>query len=123
MERGVVLSGFLLIALLAGIFILYDGLATTNDTLAAVSQELEETRLRLAATIDVSGHGYVQTDVPINTGSSGGALLEADGDIVGINTWKVADAEGLGFAIPVEVAWDFTAQALNSLVADYRYEV
>ena len=42
---------------------------------------------------------YVQTDVPINPGNSGGPLINAKGEIVGINNFKVASFEGLGFAI------------------------
>ena len=46
---------------------------------------------------------YVQTDAPINPGNSGGALVDRDGNLVGINTFiysKSGGSEGLGFAIP-----------------------
>lgn len=46
------------------------------------------------------GNTYVQTDVPINPGNSGGPLVDASGRIVGINTLKAKDLEGIGFAIP-----------------------
>lgn len=44
----------------------------------------------------------IQTDAAINEGNSGGALIDTDGKLVGINTMKIADmgVEGLGFAIP-----------------------
>jgi serine protease Do len=44
----------------------------------------------------------VQTDAAINPGNSGGALLDVNGELIGINTAIKADAQGLGFAIPVE---------------------
>lgn len=42
---------------------------------------------------------YVQTDVPVNPGNSGGPIININGDIVGITTFKVSNSEGLGFAI------------------------
>ncbi len=49
---------------------------------------------------DVAGVRYIQTDVPINPGNSGGPLLDSRGEIIGINTWIVSNAQGLSFAIP-----------------------
>jgi len=46
----------------------------------------------------------IQTDASINPGNSGGPLLNSAGQVVGINTIKVASAEALGFAIPINVA-------------------
>lgn len=47
---------------------------------------------------------FIQTDSPINPGNSGGPLLSKDGRVLGVNTAIVAFAQGLGFAIPIEVA-------------------
>jgi len=49
---------------------------------------------------------HVQTDAPINPGSSGGALIDRDGNLVGLNTFTITEgefSEGLGFAIPEPV--------------------
>lgn len=57
--------------------------------------------LRLATFAD-----FIQTDAAINFGNSGGALIDADGQLVGINTAVLAQAlgtEGIGFAIPVNL--------------------
>ena len=47
-------------------------------------------------------YNLIQHDASINPGNSGGPLINTNGEIVGINTLKVSDAEGLGFAIPVD---------------------
>jgi S1-C subfamily serine protease len=53
-----------------------------------------------------AGKIYMQTNSQINPGNSGGPLVNADGKVLGINTWKLAGVgvEGLGFAIPVDIA-------------------
>ena len=54
----------------------------------------------------------LQTDAAINPGNSGGPLLDAGGTVIGINTAIASNAEGIGFAIPVDIAKPIMRQAL-----------
>lgn len=47
---------------------------------------------------------FIQTDASINPGNSGGALIDMEGRLVGINTAIVAQGQGIGFAIPIDLA-------------------
>ena len=49
---------------------------------------------------------YLQTDAPINPGNSGGPLITEDGRVIGINSMVLRDAQGIGFALPIEAAYE-----------------
>ncbi len=67
----------------------------------------------------LDGDGYqnfIQTDAAINSGNSGGALVNLDGELIGINTAIIAPGGGnvgIGFAIPVNMVQSLTAQILE----------
>lgn len=64
---------------------------------------------------------FIQTDAAINPGNSGGPLLNSQGEVIGINTAIRADAQGLGFAIPIETAQRIANQLFAKGKADHPY--
>jgi S1-C subfamily serine protease len=54
----------------------------------------------------------IQTDAAINPGNSGGPLLDAGGNVIGINTAIASNSNGIGFAIPIDIARPIMAQAV-----------
>ena len=78
----------------------------TQGIISAVNREVES-----------EGTKYVciQTDAAINSGNSGGALVNSDGKVIGINTLKLSGSgvEGIGFAIPINSTLDVTDQLIN----------
>ncbi len=57
---------------------------------------------------------FIQTDAAINPGNSGGPLFNMKGEVVGVNTAIVAQGQGIGFAVPINMAKELLPQLLNS---------
>ncbi|MFV9673606.1 MAG: S1C family serine protease, partial [Acidimicrobiia bacterium] len=75
----------------------------------------------LSRTVDVGDisplYGMLQTDAPITSGSSGGALVDAEGNLIGITSAigvGRGGAEGIGYAIPVELVQRITAEIIET---------
>lgn len=64
---------------------------------------------------------FIQTDAAINPGNSGGPLLNDRGEVIGINTAIRADAQGLGFAIPINTADKIANQLFTKGKADHAF--
>lgn len=83
------------------------GQSVTVGYVSALDRELEME--------DGSVRSYIQTDAAINHGNSGGALLNAAGEVVGINSAKIDgnSVEGMGYAIPITAASPIIADLME----------
>lgn len=64
---------------------------------------------------------FIQTDAAINPGNSGGPLLNAAGEVIGMNTAIIQGAQGLGFAIPINTARRITNELIAKGRVDHPY--
>jgi len=78
--------------------------------------------LNRTVTIDDVSNSLIQTDAAINPGNSGGALLNMQGQLVGINSAKYSDTsvEGMGYAIPVDDVMDIIESLMNRTVREEK---
>lgn len=79
----------------------------TSGIISGLNREITDT--------DGTSYSLIQTDAAINSGNSGGALVNADGKVIGINTLKLfgTGIEGMGFAIPINSTVDITDQLIT----------
>jgi serine protease Do len=77
----------------------------TSGVISAIGRDIP-------VTDDMWLRGLIQTDASINPGNSGGPLFNINGDLIGINTAIRADAENIGFTIPVDTLADNLRQML-----------
>ena len=79
----------------------------TCGVVSAVNREVTDT--------DRKTYTLIQTDAAINAGNSGGALVNSEGKVIGVNTLKLTgnDVEGMGFAIPINSTTDITSQLIQ----------
>ena len=81
--------------------------SVTSGVISAVNREITDT--------DGTTYTLIQTDAAINSGNSGGALVNSDGQVIGVNFLKVSGTgvEGLGFAIPINDAKEIAEQLIQ----------
>lgn len=81
--------------------------SVTQGTVSAVNREVTDS--------DGKKFILIQTDAAINSGNSGGALVNSYGQVIGINTLKISGngVEGIGFAIPINSTKDISKQLIN----------
>lgn len=60
----------------------------------------------------------IQTDASINPGNSGGPLITSNGNVIGVNTVKITSAEGIGFAVPINVV----KPVIEKFVTENKFE-
>ncbi|MEO1620713.1 MAG: HhoA/HhoB/HtrA family serine endopeptidase, partial [Cyanobacteria bacterium J06632_3] len=64
---------------------------------------------------------FIQTDAAINPGNSGGPLLNELGEVIGVNTAIIGNAQGLGFAIPINQARAIASELVSKGRVDHAY--
>lgn len=95
------------------------GQSVTTGVISAIDREVTVTNETDGSTVT---NELLQTDAAINPGNSGGALLNASGEVIGINSVKYSETsvEGMGYAIPAESAIPIIRQLITREVVTGR---
>ena len=101
------------------ILISYNQLAYTKDCLQSIKKYTPKDQYEIIIVDNASDEetksymsDLIQTDATINPGNSGGPLINPAGEVIGVNTVKISSAEGIGFAIPINV--------IKSIIKSYK---
>jgi len=86
--------------------------SVTSGILSATGRTIEVGSAMSRRTTSMSG--LLQTDAAINSGNSGGPLLDASGAVIGVNVAAAQSAQGIGFAVPIDVAAGIMAEARST---------
>lgn len=95
------------------------GQSVTTGVISALNRQVSD------GESDEDSEGFIQTDAAINPGNSGGALLNMQGQVIGINSMKIssggyseATVEGMGYAIPISAAKPIIDELMNKVTRD-----
>lgn len=99
------------------------GQSVTTGVISALNRQVSDDGSYSES--DEDSTGFIQTDAAINPGNSGGALLNVQGQVIGINSMKIssgsyseASVEGMGYAIPISAAKPIIDELMNKETRD-----
>ena len=97
------------------------GQSVTTGIVSAVDRTVSTSSSETGSSSSAgSANTYIQTDAAINPGNSGGALVNMKGELIGINSAKIAssEVEGMGYAIPVSKVSEIIERLMNETTRD-----